>query len=349
MINSLTSLRFIFALMVFGTHCYVINPFFDTHFFKEGFVGVSFFFVLSGFIIAYNYQKRLTDHPETRKSFWVARFARVYPLHWLTLAMAVLLGGYVAATGPTDWWEHFLSSFFLVQSYIPQADYYFSFNSPSWSLCSEQLFYVLFPLIVPFANSARRLSYLFAACAILVPIGMYLTPVELIKGYWYVNPIARLPDFMLGMLIYQAYRRLEYRNVTYLQGTVMEVLAMAVFALFFFGAEGVDKVYRYSCYYWLPVSCILLVFSLQKGAISRALSNKYMIIGGEISYSFYLLHLLVILTYERWQTACNWQIAWQIVIPILLGMTILLSLASYYFFEKPMNRSIKTIFKRISR
>lgn len=44
MINTLTSLRFIFALMVFGAHCYTIDKFFDTHFFKEGFVGVSFFF-----------------------------------------------------------------------------------------------------------------------------------------------------------------------------------------------------------------------------------------------------------------------------------------------------------------
>ena len=62
MIDSLTSLRFIFAIMVFGAHCYVIDSFFSTHFFKEGFVGVSFFFVLSGFIIAYNYQKRKQDN-----------------------------------------------------------------------------------------------------------------------------------------------------------------------------------------------------------------------------------------------------------------------------------------------
>lgn len=48
MILPLTSLRFIFALMVFGAHCYVITPLFDSHIFKEGFVGVSFFFVLSG-------------------------------------------------------------------------------------------------------------------------------------------------------------------------------------------------------------------------------------------------------------------------------------------------------------
>ena len=46
MINTLTSLRIFFALMVFGAHCYVLDTSFDAHFFKEGFVGVSFFFVL---------------------------------------------------------------------------------------------------------------------------------------------------------------------------------------------------------------------------------------------------------------------------------------------------------------
>ena len=51
MINALTSLRFIFALMVFGAHCYIIEDLFDIHFFKEGFVGVSFFFVALLFLI----------------------------------------------------------------------------------------------------------------------------------------------------------------------------------------------------------------------------------------------------------------------------------------------------------
>ena len=80
MINTLTSLRFIFALMVFGAHCYTIDKFFDTHFFKEGFVGVSFFFVLSGFIIAYNYQKKFSENKITKRAFWVARIAALADL-----------------------------------------------------------------------------------------------------------------------------------------------------------------------------------------------------------------------------------------------------------------------------
>ena len=73
MINTLTSLRFIFAMMFFGAHCYVIDNHFDIHFFKEGFVGVSFFFMLSGFIIAYNYQKKFSENKITKRTFWVVR------------------------------------------------------------------------------------------------------------------------------------------------------------------------------------------------------------------------------------------------------------------------------------
>ena len=95
MINTLTSLRIFFALMVFGAHCYVLDTSFDAHFFKEGFVGVSFFFVLSGFIIAYNYQEKLLTKATTKRTFWVARIARIYPLHLLTLLIAACIGGYV--------------------------------------------------------------------------------------------------------------------------------------------------------------------------------------------------------------------------------------------------------------
>lgn len=185
MINSLTSLRFIFAMMVFGAHCYVIDDFFNAHFFKEGFAGVSFFFVLSGFIISYNYQYKLQEHKIDKKTFWAARTARIYPLHWLTLFIAAILGGnYVIASGGFDWAAHFLTSLTLTNAYIPKEDFYFSFNSPSWSLCCEQLFYFCFPFLIPLATKRKRLLHAFLVMAIIVIIGMYLTPQEAIKGYW---------------------------------------------------------------------------------------------------------------------------------------------------------------------
>ena len=293
MINTLTSLRFIFAMMVFGAHCYVIDNHFDIHFFKEGFVGVSFFFMLSGFIIAYNYQKKFSENKITKRTFWVARIARIYPLHWLTLLIAVALGNYVIASGTIDWCKHFLASLTLTNAYIPKDNYFFSFNSPSWSLCCEQLFYICFPFLIAFTKDYRKLLSTFLICAILSIVGMYFTPM-----------------------------------ITSSQGSIIEIASIALFLSFYLYAAEIPKVYRYSCYYWIPIAFILISFSLQKGMVSRLLSNRLLVIGGEISYSFYLIHLFVLLSYAKWQKESDFHIDWYISIPLLFCVIILLSLLS---------------------
>lgn len=346
MINTLTSLRLIFALMVFGAHCYVIDDIFSTHFFKEGFVGVSFFFVLSGFIIAYNYQKKLQEKEITRRTFWVARIARVYPLHWLTLFIAVILGDYVVASGGLDWFKHFLASLTLTHAYIPEADYYFSFNSPSWSLCCEQLFYICFPFLVPLTRNYKYLLYIFCVTAILLVVGMHFTPEEEIKGYWYVNPITRFPDFIAGMLLFPLYERLKDKPITFRQGSLMEIGAVILFLTFYMCASEIPKVYRYSCFYWLPVAVVLISFSLQKGILSRILSHRFLVVGGEISYGFYLIHLFILLSYAKWQKEAGFDIAWYISVPVLFGITVLLSLLSYRYFERPMNKRVKSLLNK---
>lgn len=345
MINTLTSLRFILAMMVFGAHCYVLDNFFNSHFFKEGFVGVNFFFVLSGFIIAYNYQYKLEENKIDKKTFWVARFARVYPLHWLTLLIAAILGNYVTASGIMDWLAHFLTSLTLTNAYIPKMDYYFSFNSPSWSLCCEQLFYFCFPLIIPLAKNYKRLLYVFLVMAVVVVIGMHLTPEEYIRSYWYVNPIARFPDFILGMLLFRLYEYLQEKNISKHLGSIIEIISITVFSVFYMYASEIPKVYRYSCYYWLPVALIIISFALQKGFISRLLNNRLMVTGGEISYSFYLIHLFVLLSYVQWQKTTDFKIEWHYSAPALFIIVILLSILSYRYIEKPMNRKIKSIIK----
>lgn len=345
MIDSLTSLRFIFAMMVFGAHCYIIDDFFDAHFFKEGFVGVNFFFVLSGFIIAYTYQENLLNRKLDKRTFWVARMARVYPLHWLTLFIAIVVGDGIVTSGALDWCQRFLASFILVNAYVPRVDYFFSFNSPSWSLCCEQLFYVLFPFLLSLiSKKGNYLFWLFCVMAVLMLLGMYITPEAQIKGYWYVNPVCRFPDFIIGMLLFQLYGKLKNRRITFVWGSIIEILSIVLFFCFYFYAVEVPKVYRYSCYYWLPVSMILLSFSLQKGIVSRVLSNRILIKGGEISYGFYLIHLLVLSFYVDWEKDTGIYIARYISIPILFCIIVLLSWVSHYYFEKPMNRWIKKIF-----
>lgn len=169
-------------------------------------MGVSFFFVLSGFIITYNYQRKFEQRNVSRREFWIARFARVYPLHIATLVLSLLAGGSLLVMN----WDtvlKFLSQLFLVHPFVPQIDYFFSFNSPSWSLGCEQLFYLLFPLLALWLSNTRRLLWVLITLGMMVARGMYFTPQEQIRVYWYVNPLTRLPDFLVGMLLFRLYDR----------------------------------------------------------------------------------------------------------------------------------------------
>lgn len=92
------------------------------------------------------------------------------------------------------------------------------------------------------------------------------------------------------------------------------------------------------------MSLVLLNFSLQKGVLSRLLSWRPLVTGGEISYSFYLIHLFVLLPFAEWQRANGNIIPWQLSVPVLFTVCIGLSLLSHRYFEKPMNRKIKQLF-----
>lgn len=71
-----------------------------------------------------------------------------------------------------------------------------------------------------------------------------------------------------------------------------------------------------------------------------------MVTGGEISYSFYLIHLFVLLFYAEWQKTTALRIEWYYSVPVLFAVVILLSLLSYRYFEKPMNRKIKLLLNK---
>ena len=118
------------------------------------------------------------------------------------------------------------------------------------------------------------------------------------------------------------------------------------FMVFYLYASNIPKVYRYSCYYWLPVAMVIISFALQKGIFSRLLNNRLMVTGGEISYSFYLIHLFVLLSYEEWQKTAVLRIEWYYSVPVLFAIIILLSLLSYRYFEKPMNKKTKQLLNK---
>lgn len=339
MIKTLTSLRLIFALMVFASHLVLIGgEHFSGHIFKEGYVGVSFFFILSGFIISYNYCDRIDYGLCSKRDFWIARIARIYPLHLLTLSIAAFAGGAFFAKQAISWIHLFMSAT-LTSSYIPRSDFFFAMNSPAWSLCCEQLFYLLFPLIIPVIRSPKKILIISAIAIIIVTIGSFITPESYIKGLWYTNPVTRFPDFLIGVLLWHVYSNIKDRKISFIQASILESTSIIFFILFYIYAEDVPKIFRYSFYYWLPISAVIIIFSLEKGILSKILSSKILVKGGEISFGFYLIHYLVLTEIGMHKEMFTPFTA----ITIAFTITIITSWLSYSCFEKPMNRTVKRL------
>lgn len=357
MIKPLTSLRFLFAFMVFGSHL----QFFDSAeylIFKrvmaEGFVGVSFFFILSGFILSLNYDEKLLTRQVTFREFWVARIARVYPLHLVTLLLAVGLvidraehwGDFFI--DPTASTVMFLSNAALIHAFIPVPDYFFSYNSPSWSISAEMFFYFSFPFIIfLFVRNKVLLRYgwlLFLA----VPTMMYFSPYDSHHRFMYINPFFRIIDFVLGILLHQVYKH-RYISALYnsrLGATLMELLSFGVFGVLFHYRGLVPMGYHFSAYYWLPMVLIIFSFAHQGGYLSAAFSARIWVWLGEISFSFYLIHQLTIRYLLTLNDRHDFVGSNRVLAIIMFVVSLVLSYGLHKFVELPYNRYIKARYKR---
>lgn len=342
MIKPLTSLRFVFAFMVFMSHAPLFeeehNPFLY-HLFKEGYVGVSFFFILSGFILSYTYQNRFTTHNITKRTFYTARFARIYPLHLLTLLIWV----YMRKDHPInkDYITNFISNIFLAQSFYPTD--HIRFNAVAWSLSDEMFFYLLFPFIVGWFVTARnKLLAVFAGSTFLI---LMLCPIfsghRNEEWFFYAFPPVRLLDFVWGILLYNLCNRVKSGKKWKPRGTLPEVLVLIIFLLFYFSAYFIPQVYRHSLWYWIPVGLLISVFFFNSGCISKILSNRRLVLLGEISFAFYMVHTIVLWYVKRAFFLLDIQILDLVIFILGVIISVVVSLFSFKYFETPVNKWLK--------
>jgi peptidoglycan/LPS O-acetylase OafA/YrhL len=295
MIKPLTSLRFFFALCVFLSH-YIIN---EKELFYEGYIGVEFFFILSGFIISYNYKQKFIDKKITRKEFIVARVARIYPLHIITFLFVLFLmvrGTFTSGTILP--WKEILFNLTLLQSFVPVKSIYFSFNAVSWSISNELFFYIMFPVII---NCICRWNgkTILAVCLLLLTayfIAIIFIPEPYHHALFYINPFIRIIDFLIGIGLFCLWEYISNLNkvnafkVSKKIVTLMEVGSVCLLILFVCLSKNIPQTYRYASFYWIPMSIIILCFAQPRGWVSALLSWKPLIIAGEVSFGFYMIH-----------------------------------------------------------
>lgn len=311
----LTSLRFFAAMMIVVHHA---TEYFDwrwlTHAPYSLVQGVSFFFVLSGFILTAVYGERGHFHP---RAFMAARVARIFPAHVAAMLLPVLILPWsVINTGP-DGLAAKIAVFFLkltlMDALVLAPGILFSWNGVSWSLSTEMCFYLLFPLLLCNLDVTwvRKLlaAALLAATSILLcrlaglrddTPNMSLSVV----GYIYANPVTRLFEFCLGMSACSLWRR-YFRDAKLGFGawTAIEAATLALLALAIAYAYALASlILPVGLYAWFGIAGLcgifaitILVFANGAGLFGHILSWRWMVYLGEISFSIYLVNMTIML------------------------------------------------------
>jgi peptidoglycan/LPS O-acetylase OafA/YrhL len=284
---SLTGMRWLAAALVFGFHVHLAEYFGGPRttavihtLFGAGSAGVSFFFILSGFVLAWSV--RVGD--DSRR-FWRRRLARVYPLHAVTAVLALVVGLTLAhGTIPTA--REATLNALLVHPWSPVPHDSQTLNPVSWSLGCEAFFYALFPLLFVAVRRMRvRGLYLTGALSI---VAVVVISVVATAGSSHFYPLARLPEFVLGVVLACLVRRGAWR------GPGLKV-SVVVLAAGYLAAAFAPGMLQYA-------TCTIIGFTLVIPAAAVAdlrhggtwLGQPLMVKLGELSFAFYMVHLLVI-------------------------------------------------------
>lgn len=370
-LDALTSLRFFAALLVVVGHALGFTSIF--HLDLQGYFvrnvayaqALSFFYVLSGFILTYNYigMKGLV---QTKRFLW-ARVGRIWPSHLSTafLAMAVHPQEYLHF-GWTSL-SIIVANLLMLQAWIPVREYYYSVNAVSWSISDEFFFYISFILLIrPWRGGWYSKIFLGAILVLgsitlaeLIQKAHQGPPLLLCKEYLStVNPLCRIFEFILGMAVADFWmRRQQMLDKVGTAGvTIAQLIIWLLVVADIMLTQPILQVLPLqkpsALANWLlfsggtPVFCALVfVMALQQGAFSKLLATSWLVFLGELSYSIYLVHftLLRYLLDPDVRQAClnldNWLLFTAYLIVVLLVAHL-----NFAFIENPFRK----LFRRIS-
>jgi len=314
---------------------------------------VSFFFVLSGFILVHAY--KATSRPVPWRSFFVARMARVYPLYLVALAvMSIPFFKYPAPT--VHAWEKgpaLVASVLAAQAWIPR--YANLLNGPGWSLSTEIFFYAMFPLLVLKAGRILfgRPVLSFAGCWILgVAIGLVLEATVLgdrsifddgarFAGFF---PLVRLPEFLMGMSLGAI--RLSWIPSRRAVPTLMWWGASAcLLVALVVGPSGPWRTAFHNSLLSPLYALVILGLSRADDPLARLLSWRGSILLGEASYALYILHFPFMVALSSVIHRFGLDLSDGARILVYLAISVFLSVVAHLALERPIRDAIRSWIK----
>lgn len=274
---------------------------------NSGAQGVDLFFILSGFVLAWNYLDRMGPSWSTRDTlhFLWMRLARVWPVYLVTLHLAALWIIFTLYVGrfPSEYADTLTATSYIRQLFLVQLWFqpYFdgsSWDGPAWSISAEWLAYLVFGflalVVFRMASATRARSLLLLSFAATLPPVMFL----LASGQFY-TPWSWLPrilmQFTAGVIACAAVRRLHPSDRARTAAGVASIVLAAtiVGSLFWLDAHPIPDVIDSGGVVDLLFVPLVVTLSIGAGTLPRLLSNRVLVYGGQISFSLYMVHELV--------------------------------------------------------
>ena len=371
-LEPLTGLRGVAACSVLVAHAidtsfyYSGVPIFHAFAARLAYFGMALFFVLSGFVIQYNYASSFASQPlgAATYRFFVARFARLYPLYIISIICS--LNYFPPSTfGP----RVILTYLTLTQSWL---NVQLATFAPDWSISAEWFFYFAFiPLTFAVAGLRRPTLALAILCgpgAVVLAALFYYWHGPLTEfahsWFWhragisadpwswfsYFSPYLRLLEFLAGVLAAKSYQvNLSVGRAPVSAWFVMAV-ALAWCAAVIIDSAITDKALTYilPSFIFAPVLApLMLCLCRYESSLSRLLASRPAIFLGDISYSIYIWSFFVMTMMASFYVSADKSaLAYAnsvVKMIVIVGLTIVFAYGSYALIEAPSRRKIREL------
>ena len=342
-IDQITFTRFIAALSIviyhYGMNVFPFNSSFISFLFEQANIGVSYFFLLSGFVMIIAYGRKASIKTS---NYLKNRFARIYPVY--LFAIILECSYQLLASTSFDTSGLLLNGLFL-QAWIPGKA--LSFNSPGWSLSVEFFFYAIFPLIFNFVYSKINYKKIIIPFLLIWIISQVFFHIAISSDFYngspsvshdilFYFPLMHLNEFLIGNIAGLFYiNQLKGKQDNFNWYVILLIIAFIV-------------ILKYNSFLnfhngLLSVIFIPLIFliSLNTGIISKVLKKKTFVFLGEISYGIYILQMPIFSlsrgVLRQFLHIYNESLIFYISLIILL----IVSSLSYIFIEVPLRHKIR--------
>jgi peptidoglycan/LPS O-acetylase OafA/YrhL len=311
-------LRFFAALQVLVFHCtrwpsWPDHPF-ARNIAASGYVAVSMFFVLSGFILTYVHAGR-DARPLDRRAFYANRFARIYPAYGF--ALALIAPFFIVHTIRIDGVVSFLKGAVavptLVQAWVPSLA--MAWNPPAWSLSVEAFFYLLFPLVIP-ALMACRPSLAaslavacYGACLVAPLVYLLLAPdgpapaTHESMTFWLnalrYNPAIRFPEFVIGIVLGRWYLEGHVQRVLGGGAALWSALSVGTLVLALSRAPTLPYPLVHNGLFTPIIALLIATLAIGRGPVAALLGTRPLVALGDASYSLYVLHVPLLVFWSK--------------------------------------------------